>query len=85
MLNSKIYIGNLSYNASEDDLRDFFSQYGNIESCNLIIDRDSGRSKGFAFITFSSDEEGLQALEANGKDLLGRNMNVNTAKPMKAR
>ena len=77
---SKIYVGNLSYNTTEDQLRDYFSQFGNIEDLKLIIDFQTGRSKGFGFITFSSSEEGKNALEANGAELDGRKLNVNTAK-----
>lgn len=77
---SKIYVGNLSYNTTESDLENFFSTYGQIESLKLITDRDTGRSKGFAFITFSSNEEGEAAVAANGQELDGRKLNVNTAK-----
>ncbi len=80
MNQSKIYVGNLSYNTSEEELRDFFSQYGNIEDLKIINDYQTGRSKGFGFITFSSDEEGEKALAANGVELDGRKLNVNTAK-----
>ncbi len=80
MNQSKIYVGNLSYNTTEDQLRDFFAQYGNIEEIKLISDFQTGRSKGFAFVTFGSDQEGQNALEANGVDLDGRKLNVNTAK-----
>jgi len=80
MNQSKIYVGNLSYNTTEDELRSFFSQYGSIEDIKLIIDFQTGRSKGFSFITFASDKEGESALAANGTDLGGRKLNVNTAK-----
>ena len=80
MNKSKIYVGNLSYDTTEDGLRDYFAQYGTIEHAKLIVDFNTGRSKGFAFITFASDEEGEAALAANGVDLDGRRLNVNTAK-----
>ena len=80
MNQAKIYVGNLSYGTSEGELRDYFSQYGDIKDIKLISDFQTGRSKGFGFITFSSDEEGKNALEANGQELDGRKLNVNTAK-----
>jgi cold-inducible RNA-binding protein len=83
MSESKIYVGNLSYQTSEDQLRDFFAQYGSIEDLKLIIDFQTGRSKGFAFITFASDEDAKKALEANGTDLDGRSIVVNAARENK--
>ncbi|PIZ05234.1 MAG: RNA-binding protein [Gammaproteobacteria bacterium CG_4_10_14_0_8_um_filter_38_16] len=80
MSQSKIYVGNLSYNTSEDELRDYFAQYGNIEDIKLIIDFNTGRSKGFGFITFSSDQDCENALAANGVDLGGRKLKVNIAR-----
>ncbi len=80
MNEAKIYVGNLSYNTTEDQLRDFFTQYGSIEEVKLISDFQTGRSKGFGFITYTSDEGGKNALAANGADLDGRNLKVNTAK-----
>lgn len=80
MNQAKIYVGNLSYNTTEDGLRDFFTQYGTIEELKLISDSQTGRSKGFGFITYASDDEGKKALEADGVELDGRKMRVNTAK-----
>lgn len=80
MNKSKIYVGNLSYQTTEDGLYDHFSQFGNINQCKLIIDHSTGRSKGFAFITYSTDDEGEAALAANGAEFEGRKLNVNTAK-----
>ncbi len=80
MKKSKIYVGNLSYNTTEDGLRNFFGQFGTVEEVVIISDRQTGRSKGFGFVTFSSDEEGESALEANGDDLDGRSLKVSTAK-----
>lgn len=76
----KIYVGNLSYNTTQDELRDHFAQFGGIDDIKLIVDHQTGRSKGFAFITFASEEEGQRALEANGVDFGGRKLNVNMAK-----
>ena len=79
MSNSKIYVGNLPFNTSEQDLGDLFSQYGQITECKLITDRYSGRSKGFAFITYNSADEANAALVMNGSDMDGRNLRVNIA------
>jgi len=81
-----IYVGNLSYTTSEEDIRAAFSQYGTVDSANLITDRDSGRSKGFGFVEMSVDTEARAAIDAlNGKDLDGRSLNVNVAKPREER
>ena len=80
MSQSKIYVGNLSYNTTEDELRDFFAQYGNIEDIKLIIDFNTGRSKGFAFITYGSNQDSENALAANGVDVGGRKLKVNIAR-----
>lgn len=80
MSQSKVYVGNLSYNTTEDELRDFFTQYGNIEDIKLIIDFNTGRSKGFGFITFASGKDCENALAANGIDLGGRKLKVNIAR-----
>ena len=80
MNESKIYVGNLSYNTTEVELRDFFTQYGSIDDIKLISDFQTGRSKGFGFITYTSDQEGQNALVANGAELDGRKLIVNTAK-----
>ena len=79
MSNSKIYVGNLPFSTSEQDLGDLFSQYGQITECKLITDRYSGRSKGFAFITYNSADEANAALVMNGNDMDGRNIRVNIA------
>lgn len=81
-----IYVGNLSYTTSEEDIRTAFSQYGTVDSANLIMDRDSGRSKGFGFVEMNVDTEAQTAIDAlNGKDLDGRSLNVNVAKPREER
>lgn len=78
----KIYAGNLSYSASEDDLRAAFSEFGAVDSVDVIIDRNTGRSKGFGFVEMSNDDEAKAAIAGlNGKDLDGRAMNVNEARP----
>ena len=81
MSQSKIYVGNLSYNTTEDELRDYFSQFGNIEDIKLIIDFATGRSKGFGFISYGSDQECESAVAtANGYELSGRKLKVNIAR-----
>lgn len=82
----KLYVGGLSYDTTEDGLRETFSQAGTIESAVIIIDKMSGRSKGFGFVEMSSDEEAQKAIEMfNGKELDGRAITVNEARPMEAR
>ena len=81
MSQSKIYVGNLSYNTTEDELRDYFTQFGTIEDIKLIIDFTTGRSKGFGFITFASAQESEAAVNAaNGVDMGGRKLKVNIAR-----
>ncbi|MBU2491143.1 MAG: RNA-binding protein [Bacteroidetes bacterium] len=78
----KIYVGNLSYEVTEDDLKVAFEQYGSVDSVAIIIDRATGRSKGFGFVEMSSSSEAQAAIEAlNEKDLKGRNLSVNEARP----
>ncbi len=82
----KLYVGNLSYDTTEDSLNTKFGGYGAIESVNLIIDRDSGRSKGFAFVEMTDDAEAKAAIEAlDGSELEGRNIKVSEAKPQERR
>ena len=81
-MGNKLYVGNLSYQTQEADLREQFTQYGEVVSANLITDRDTGRSRGFAFVEMSSSEEAQRAQEAlNGHELDGRQLKVNEAKP----
>ncbi len=81
MSQNKIYVGNLSYDTDEAQLEAFFSQYGDIKEAKLIMDRETGRSKGFAFITFGSDQEAQAAISAaNQTELQGRTIKVNMAK-----
>ncbi len=79
---TKLYIGNLSYETTEDDLRSFFSNSGTVISIALIRDRDTGRSKGFAFVEMNSQSEAEQAIkDLDGKTLDNRNIKVNLARP----
>ena len=78
----KIYIGNMSYDTTEENLRQAFGEFGEVVSVNIITDRDSGRPKGFGFVEMGSKEEATAAIEAlNGQDMNGRQVNVNEAKP----
>lgn len=77
-----IYVGNLSFATTEEELRAAFEAFGNVASVNLIKDRDSGRPKGFGFVEMPSGDEARKAIEAlNGKEFNGRAMNVNEARP----
>ena len=77
-----IYVGNLDYSVTDDDLREAFGEFGEIQSANVIKDKMSGRSKGFGFVEMPSNSEADQAIKAlNGSDLKGRNIKVNQAKP----
>lgn len=79
MQQNKLYVGNFPYSVDEDQLRELFSPYGEIEELALIMDRETGRSKGFAFITFATQQAAESALEKNGVDLSGRALRVNMA------
>jgi RNA recognition motif-containing protein len=79
MQQNKLYVGNFPYSVDEDQLRGLFSPYGEIEELALIMDRETGRSKGFAFITFETQQAAESALEKNGQDLNGRALRVNMA------
>ena len=82
----KIYVGNLSYSTSEEDIRTAFSAFGAVNSADVIMDRGTGRSKGFGFVEMSVDSEGQAAIDAlNGKEVDGRSLNVNVAKPREER
>lgn len=82
----KLYVGGLSYDTTEDGLREFFSQAGSVASATIIMDRMSGRSKGFGFVEMSSDEEAAKAIDMfNGKELDGRSITVNEARPQEPR
>ena len=82
MSSMNLYVGNLPYQTSESDLRELFAAHGEVESARIITDRDTGRSKGFGFIEFTSRSEGEQAIaELNGREIDGRQIKVNEAKP----
>jgi len=79
---TKLYVGNLSFRTTSEELRDAFAAVGTVESASVIEDRETGRSRGFAFVEMASPEEAAAAIEAfNGKDFGGRNLTVNEAKP----
>jgi RNA recognition motif-containing protein len=79
-----IYVGDLSYDVTEDDLKAVFSEFGEVDSVNIIKDKFSGRSKGFGFVEMPNNSEADKAIEAlNGTELKGRNLKVNQAKPRK--
>jgi cold-inducible RNA-binding protein len=81
-----IYVGNLSHQTTEDDLRQAFEAFGQVESVNIIKDRFSGESRGFGFVEIPSKQEAQKAIEEmNGKDLMGRTVNVNEARPKTSR
>jgi RNA recognition motif-containing protein len=85
-MNSKLFVGNLSFDTTENELQDLFAASGSVTEVNLITDRMSGRSKGFAFVTMSSPEEAQNAINTlNGKELNGRAMNVSEARPREER
>ena len=82
----KLYVGNLSFNTSSEDLRELFSQAGTVESASVVEDRDTGRSRGFGFVEMATREEGEAAIQQfNGKEVGGRNLNVNEARPREDR
>ncbi|MBI4743243.1 MAG: RNA-binding protein [Actinobacteria bacterium] len=83
---TKLYVGNLSYNVTEDQLRELFSEVGKVDSVNLITDQHSGQSKGFAFVEMSNEDEAKAAIEnLNGKEVDSRTLNVNVARPREER
>ena len=78
----KLYVGNLSYGITGSDLEEMFGAHGNVQSAQVIMDRDTGRSKGFGFVEMGSDEEARAAISAlNGKEIEGRTLTVNEARP----
>ena len=78
----RIYVGSLSYSVTDEDLKAAFSQFGTVDSADVIMDRSTGRSKGFGFVEMSNDAEAKAAIIGlNGKDLDGRSLNVNEARP----
>jgi len=82
----KLYVGNLTYNVNESDLEALFSQFGTVQSAQIIVDRDTNRSKGFGFVEMDSEENAKKAIEnLDGRDHDGRNLTVNEAKPREPR
>ena len=82
----KLYVGNLSYSTTEDRLREVFSTHGEVASVALVMDRDTGRPRGFGFVEFNNDEQGKAAIAAlNGQNVDGRDLKVNEAKPREDR
>ncbi len=85
-MNTKLFVGNLSFNTTENDLQDAFAAHGTVTEASLMMDRSTGRPRGFAFVTMSSPEEAQNAIAAlNGSNLDGRNLTVNEARPREAR
>lgn len=82
----KLYVGNLSFNTSDTDLKSMFGEIGTVESTNIIQDRETGRSRGFAFVEMSNQSDGESAIQQlNGKEVDGRQLKVNEAKPQEQR
>ena len=82
----KLYVGNLSYETTDSELRTLFSAHGNVNSAQVVIDRETGRSRGFGFVEFTNDAEGRAAIDAlNGKAHGGRNLTVNEARARESR
>jgi len=81
-----IYVGNLSYDTTHQDLGDHFAQYGDVTSARVVTDRETGRSRGFGFVEMVSADAGQEAInQLNGQELMGRNLTVNEARPREAR
>jgi RNA recognition motif-containing protein len=82
----KLYVGNLSYDTNDSDLQQLFAEYGTVQSAQVIMDRDTGRSKGFGFVEMGSDQEAQAAINGlNGKEAGGRSLTVNEARPREDR
>ena len=84
-MSKRIYVGNLSYQTTEQDLSQLFEQAGQVESVNIITDRDTGRSKGFAFVEMAGDEADKAIAQFNGAEVNGRALTVNEARPREER
>lgn len=85
-MSMKLYVGNLAFSTSSQDLQQLFAQAGTVESANIVEDRETGRSRGFGFVEMSTNEEGAAAItQFDGKDLGGRTLKVNEAKPREPR
>lgn len=78
----KLYVGNLSFQSSETEIRELFSQHGEVVDCTILLDRETGRSRGFGFVEMKDDDAGRNAISAlDGNDFGGRNLKVNEARP----
>ena len=85
-MNNKLYVGNLSYSVRDEDLQQQFASFGQVQSAKVMMERDTGRSKGFGFVEMSTAEEAQAAIEGlHGKNMGGRDLTVNIARPMEAR
>jgi len=85
-MNNKLYVGNLSYSVRDDDLQQHFSAFGNVQSAKVMMERDTGRSKGFGFVEMSTAQEAQAAIDGlNGKNMGGRDLTVNIARPIESR
>ena len=85
-MSAKLFVGNLSFNITENDLQDAFAAHGTVLEANLMMDRSTGRPRGFGFVTMSTPEEAQKAIDAlNGKELAGRALTVNIARPREDR
>ena len=85
-MGKKLYVGNLAYGVSSSDLEQMFGEFGTVQSAQVIMDRDTGRSKGFGFVEMGGDAEAQKAIDAlNGKNVDGRNLTVNEARPREDR
>ncbi len=85
-MSMKLYVGNLAYSTTNDSLRTMFSEFGDVQSAQVVMDRDTGRSKGFGFVEMASDQASQAAIAGlNGKDVGGRQLTVNEAKPREDR
>jgi cold-inducible RNA-binding protein len=84
-MSKKIYVGNLSYQTTENDLTNLFEQAGQVESVSIITDRDTGRSKGFAFVEMSNEDAEKAIAQFNGQEINGRTLTVNEARPREER
>ena len=85
-MSTKLYVGNLSYDTTENDLQQLFAEHGTASDVNLIMDRESGRTRGFAFVTMGSEEEAKATIQAlDGKNVDGRDLKVNEARPREER
>jgi RNA recognition motif-containing protein len=85
-MNNKLFVGNLSFNVTEADLNEMFAAHGTVTEANLMMDRATNRSRGFGFVTMSTDEEAQKAIAAlNGKEMSGRALTVNIARPREER